>query len=65
MAQEKDDQEGADKSKDFADKRTFNKLGTEKHSQHDQNDKDEKHRMGQFGGAGGHPRDTGRGNRHE
>ena len=65
MAQEKDDQPGGDKSKDFADKRTFNKPGTEKHSQHDQNDQDEKRRMGQFGGAGEHPRDTGRGNRHQ
>lgn len=61
MAKDNDDQKEADKSKDFADKRTFNKAGTEKHSQHDETDHDEKHRMGQFGGAGDHPRDSGKG----
>jgi hypothetical protein len=64
MAQENDDKKGGD-GKDFADKRTFNKPGVDRESQHDPNDQDEKRRLGQFGGAGEHPRDTGRGNRHK
>jgi len=67
MAQEKGNHKGNKKGKSFSDKRTFNPPGggAQHESQEQPQDKDQEHRMGQWGQTGDHPRDTGRGNRHQ